>query len=261
MVIEGLKAKGVKIDRAYPRESRKMSENSIRTAEGVIELRRVVQSLEEVVHSTQEVDDIADEQRIKEEKEKYRETMRNDGWLFSDDPHKLVGQRCRRYFRSVKTPSDGTIVAYLSADLSEDNTEVFYIEHDDGDQEDVNVLTATKAAKYFLLNSKECDEEDIIGDAIDNEDVESVEFDDENAFEDGEDEDDSDDEEGDEDDDDETGMRLWPSRNVRMKWLSHLQSSQTVSELALALAAFTDHVNYRILKYILQHFSNYKYCR
>ncbi len=46
--------------------------------------------------------------------------------------------------------SDGTIVAYLSAEKAEDGIAIYYIEHDDGDQEDVDVLTATKAVNYHL---------------------------------------------------------------------------------------------------------------
>ena len=114
----------------------------------------------------------------------YRANMRVEGWVFDlendpngNDPNGLVGQRCRRFFKQAGTPhfvqiiqiyaymyifphlmcallyegkSDGKIVAYLSAAKAEDNVAIYYIEHDDGDQEDIDVLTATKAVNYFV---------------------------------------------------------------------------------------------------------------
>ena len=38
----------------------------------------------------------------------------------------------------------------MSAAKAEDGIAIYYIEHDDGDQEDVDVLTATKAVNYYI---------------------------------------------------------------------------------------------------------------
>lgn len=239
MIIEGLKMKGVKVDKAFPRDSRKLLENSIKNAQDIIELRKLVQSLEEVVHGTQSVEDIIDEELLEKEKEKYRARMLEEGWLFAKDPHKLVGKRCRRFFRS-RGISDALVVAYLSADLNEDQRELFYLEHDDGDQEDVDLLTATKAVKYALEVAKDCDDEDVIDDVIFDDDNNGSDDEDNSDTETQEVEDDEDEEDYEEDE--EPGIRLWPSQNVRFRWISHLQASMTVSEVALALAALTDHV-------------------
>jgi hypothetical protein len=247
MIIEGLKMKGVKVDKTFPRDSRKLLESSIRNAEDIIELRRLVQSLEEVVHATQTVEDTIDEELREKVKEKYRAKMLDEGWLFANDPHKLVGKRCRRFFRS-RGISDAIVVAYLSADLNEDQMELFYVEHDDGDQEDVDLLTATKAVKYSLEIAKECDDEDVIDDLIVDDD--SNNSDDEEDSDAGTQQVEDDQDEEDYEEDEEPGVRLWPSQNVRFKWLSHLQASMTVSEVALALAALTDHVpNSYTMKY------------
>jgi hypothetical protein len=243
LVIEGLKLKSVKIERVYPRESRKLLENSIRNAEDIVELCHAVQSLEEIVRSTQSVDDVVDEHVLEGKKEKYRARMLEEGWLFANDPHDLVGKKCRRFFRSSGI-SDGIVVAYLSAELNESKIELFYLEHDDGDQEDVDFISTFKAVKYASVDAKECDDEDVIDDTFDEDDgsvSEDKEADDSESHDvdDNADEDDADD---DEEEEEESGIRLWPSKNVRLKWLSHLQASRTVAEVALALAALIDHV-------------------
>ena len=57
-----------------------------------------------------------------------------------------------------------------------------------------------------------------------------------------------DDADADDDDDDEFNYeegigseRLWPCKEVRQKWIKHLNSSKTTSEVALALSALIDH--------------------
>ena len=64
MIVEGLKAKQVKVEKLYKREDRKAWTDAVKSAETVSELRGAVQTLEDVVHSTQEIEDIDDAREV-----------------------------------------------------------------------------------------------------------------------------------------------------------------------------------------------------
>ena len=238
MVLEGLKNKGTKLDKIYPRDARRTWETIVKTADEISALRGSVELLEEVVHASQTVEDIEDEAEAEKVKQEYYDLMRSEGWLFvgdGEDPHGLLGKNCRRFYLQHGR-SDGLVVAFLPSDKSEDGNEYYYIEHSDGDQEDLDVLTTTKAVRYMAEDALECEEEDLV---IDHVEMDEGEGDDDKGFDDEEEtlEDEDGEEEGGESTD-----RLWPSREVRARWLTHLQASQTVSEVALALTVFIDHV-------------------
>jgi hypothetical protein len=246
MIIEGFKLKGLKLDKVYSRDGRRLWESTVRNAETISELRVALQTLETTVRGTQSDEDLVEEEESRKEKEKYRETMRVEGWLFKDDTHGLIGKKFRRFIRGLGK-SDGFVVAYLPGKKSETGKEVYYFEHDSGDQEDVAVQVAMKAVAYFEDDETECDEEDWIGDV-------EGELDDNMSLQ-SEDiiinNDDEDDDSGDRYKEFKDSNRLWPSRNVRDRWLQHLHSSKTVAEVALAFSSFIDHVDIHILYFLI----------
>jgi hypothetical protein len=232
LLLVGLKRRGSSYIKE--REGRKVWENSVRAAEDIQDLRSAVQELEAVVRSVQEVEDENDEAEAAREKADARAVMLTEGWRFEqtadegegDESIKeqlsFIGRKLRRFFKG-HGKSDGIIVGYLPSAMNE-GMELWRMEHQDGDEEDLDKQDIVKSIRWFEENLFEDDE------AAPAEDEEE-EDDDEVLVE-----------EVDEDDrtDGQVTSTLWPTAGVRARWLEALQRSRTVSEVAMALSSFID---------------------
>ena len=92
---------------------------------------------------------------------------------------------------------------------------------------------------FVHTDAEECDEEDLIVEAT--EDEPEIEEEVAVKFDDADVDDDYDDDYYYNDDEGVGTERLWPCKEVRQKWIKFLIASKTVSEVALALSAFVDH--------------------
>jgi len=137
---------------------------------------------------------------------------------------RVIGRRARTFFEGHGA-SDGTIVAYLPGSVN-DGIPLWHMEHDDGDNEDLDSKDLTRVLRNYDTDAQ--NEE-----GIDDEDE------DEDEASDSEEEESEEEEEDDEDR--EESKVLWPSLNVRTRWLQALHASQTISEVALALSSFMEH--------------------
>jgi hypothetical protein len=259
-LVDGLKSAGSMFQKDIKREW----EGSVRRSQSVSELRDSLLDLEDVVHRTQQVPDRVDDVAVHDKKE----VMKREGWIFDLDLEgkamlqeleekltearnqtqkgkrseaeeerlmteiesyqqglSVIGRRGRRFFDN-HGKSDGTIIAFLRSGLNEGLC-LWHMEHDDGDCEDLDDKEVEKVLAYFDNDAQEGDEEDQShsGDSGPSEDEMSEEDD------------------SDEDEESPTGSDrvLWPSLNIRTRWIKAVSDSLTVSELALALSSFMDY--------------------
>ena len=133
-----------------------------------------------------------------------------------------------RFFRQHGR-SEGRVAAHLPGEKSDDGKDWYFLEHDDGDQEESGLESTAKAVGLHADGVTDPEEEDWLGEEFDpNELEEEFGEEDEEEFE-------------EEDEEEDRASRLWPSQDVRLRWLNCLQASKTVAEVALALSAFKDH--------------------
>lgn len=233
LLLVGLKRRGSSYIKE--REGRKVWENSVRAAEDIKDLRSAVQELEAVVRSVQVVEDENDEAEAAREKADARAVMLTEGWRFeqlADDSEgdesikeqlSFIGRKLRRFFKG-HGKSDGIIVGYLPSAMNE-GMELWRMEHQDGDEEDLDKQDVVKSTRWFDENLFEDDEaapaEDDEEEDDEEEVVEEIEEDDDRV-------------------DGQVTSTLWPTAGVRARWLEALQRSRTVSEVAMALSSFID---------------------
>ena len=213
----------------FSRESRREWEQSLRDAETTADLRSPLLELEALVRDLQTAEDKRDAEEVRLAKQAEREDMIKEGWLFESGANEFIGMQARRFFKGFGT-SDGVIVAYLPPEKN-DSVALYHMEHVDGDCEDLELHDLHKALRSFEQDLKEDEDE-------------------ENADSDAEE--DSDDEEssvgstdsGNDDDHlyapDGAGATLWPTYEVRQRWIGSLANAQTIGEVGLALLAFTE---------------------
>jgi hypothetical protein len=220
----------------YYKENKRNVDLSLKVASSIYELKSILLEIELMIHGTQSVEDELDGDDI----EYKRNNMKSEGWIFEGSDltnaneelkHHLsfLGKKCRKFFQG-HGKSDGTIIAYLPKEYNE-GIALWHMAHDDGDSEDFDYNDVQTTIKYYDLNIQENDDmiEYSTCDVSDNED------DKKNSDDDSEQESD----EGDFNND-EHEQTLWPSLNVRRKWLEATNACNTVSELALALGALMD---------------------
>ena len=227
LCIDGFKSK----KNEWSRDLRKAWEKNVHDSESPNDVKNALVQLEEAIHSLQQCDDKDDFQEYNLEKEKNRQVMIEEGWIF--DPKELpdqdyIGKRVRRFFYGVP-PSNGTIVAFLQSNNNSDET-LWCIEHDDGDVEDVDENDVLKAIRAFDDDILEVD--DPVGfqnfdgdDEIMNEDEDIPKPIDLDVFL------------ADIPEDGTYLTTLWPTTGVRQRWLECVTKSNTVGELSFALAA------------------------
>jgi hypothetical protein len=212
----------------FSREGRKVWEHSVRDADTVADLRSPLMELEALVRDLQTADDKRDAEEVRLAKEAERKEMAAEGWLFDASANELIGVQARRFFKGFGK-SDGTVVAYLPPEKN-DSVALYHMEHNDGDSEDLELHDLQKALRCFEQDLQEDDEV-------------------ENPDSDGEDSDSDESSQSSEmsEDDDElhtpsggAGATLWPTYEVRQRWLAALNNSQTVGEVGLALLAFLE---------------------
>jgi hypothetical protein len=261
-LIDGLKSAGSMFQKDIKREW----EGSVRRAQSVSILRDSLLDLEDVVHRTQQVPDRVDDVAVHDKKE----VMKREGWIFDVDLEgkvtlleleeklaevrrqsqkgkgeeaeeeslvaeiesyqqglSVIGRRGRRFFDN-HGKSDGTIIAFLRSGLN-DGLCLWHMEHDDGDCEDLDDKEIEKVLNYFENDAQEGDEED-----QSNQSGDSGPSEDEMSEDDGSEEDEDDPSAG-------SDRVLWPSLNIRTRWIKAVSDSCTVSELALALSSFMDY--------------------
>lgn len=205
----------------------------MKSADDIKELRSATQELEAVVRSVQVVEDENDEAEAEREKIEARAAMLTEGWKFDElqdetedsdsikNQLQFIGRKLRRFFRG-HGKSDGIIVGYLPANKNE-GMELWRMEHQDGDEEDLDKDDIVKSIRWFEDNLLEDDETTAADDENDDDD-DITEESDESVRVDG-----------------EVSATLWPTAGVRMRWLEALQRSRTVSEVAMALSTFMEH--------------------
>ena len=143
---------------------------------------------------------------------------------------KFLGKPLRRFFKG-HGKSDGILVGYLPADKNE-GMELWRMEHQDGDEEDLDLDDVIKSLRWYDLNLFEDDEIVIDGEEEEDDDNDSDDViidnmnDDTNELE---------------RTNGESTRTLWPTGGVRSRWLDALQQSKTISEVVLALTSFLDH--------------------
>jgi hypothetical protein len=156
--------------------------------------------------------------------------MLAEGWLLlegsvvADDvghvsANEFLGRRGRRFFQGHGY-SNGTVVGYLPASSNE-GLELWHIQHDDGDGEDLELHELNDALRDFDEDRREGGEESDSGSVTVSEDEVTV----------------SDDGNGLNGDAEE---RLWPTAGVRERWQDAVRRSRTVAEVALALASLAE---------------------
>lgn len=238
ILLDGLKKRGSN----YSKEYRKMWETSVKDSTNISDLRRSLQELEEVVHSVQLCEDKNHEEIDKKKKESERKAMIKEGWIFDSELNEYIGKKGRRFFIKYGK-SDGTFIGYLPADKNE-GLEIWLLVHDDGDEEDLDENGVKKAIRLFDEDIQE-DDEPVVNDDNDMNEEEDDENDDNGVksnieldyeleydesilyhnYNIGTDEE----------------KTLWPSGVVRNKWLTSVQQSNTIGEVALALSCFNDY--------------------
>ena len=231
LLLDGLKRRGSSY--CKDREGKRAWENSVKASEELSELRSAVQELEAVVRSVQKGEDENDEIEAEREKAEARAVMLKEGWRFEEpaditeedenikEQMGFIGKRLRRFFKGHGR-SDGIIVGYLPSNKNE-GMELWRMEHQDGDEEDLDRGDVLKSIRWFDENLFEDDEapasdDDEEEEEFIQEDVEEIER-----------------AEGD------SAATLWPTAGVRARWLETLQRSRTVSEVAMALSTFIEH--------------------
>lgn len=231
LLLDGLKRRGSSYSK--DREGRRAWESSVRSAEDIQELRSATQELEAVVRSVQGVEDENDEAEAEREKVEARAAMLTEGWRFDElqdetedsdsikNQLQFIGRKLRRFFRG-HGKSDGIIVGYLPA-IKNEGMELWRMEHQDGDEEDLDKDDVEKSIRWYEENLLEDDEATTADDENDDDDDLTGES------------------EGSERVEGEASATLWPTAGVRMRWLEALQRSKTVSEVAMALSTFMDH--------------------
>ena len=143
---------------------------------------------------------------------------------------KFLGKPLRRFFKG-HGKSDGILVGYLPADKNE-GMELWRMEHQDGDEEDLDLDDVIKSLRWYDLNLFEDDEIVIDGEEEEDDDNDSDDViidnmnDDTNELE---------------RTNGESTRTLWPTGGVRSRWLDALQQSKTISEVVLALTSFLEH--------------------
>jgi hypothetical protein len=224
---EGFKSK----KNEWSRDLRKTWEKNVYDAESPHDLKNALIQLEEVIHSLQQCDDKDDFQEYNLEKEKNRQLMIEEGWIF--DPKELpdqdyIGKRVRRFFYGVP-PSNGTIVAFLQSNKSGDET-LWCIEHDDGDVEDVDENDLIKAIRAYDDDILEVDDPEgfqnyDVDDEVMNDDEDIPKPEDLDVFL------------ADIPVDGTFATTLWPTAGVRQKWLEYVTKLNTIGELSFALTS------------------------
>lgn len=221
---DGLKARNGNLSR----EGRKLWEHSVRDAETAVELRGPLLELESLVRNLQTVEDKRDAEEVRLAKEAERKEMLKEGWIFDAAQNEYIGKQARRFFKGFGS-SDGDIVAYLPPEKN-DGVALYHMQHSDGDAEDLELEDLQRALRYRETDAQEEDEEDGAESDGESEDASSEE--------------DSDSEDEDEEDElhapDSAGATLWPTFEVRSRWLAALSSANTLGELALALLCFLE---------------------
>lgn len=274
---EGLKSKGS----LFVKEKKRSWISLVGNADDLPTLRRALIVLEEIIHETQVIPDKLDEvdamdkrkvmsgdgwvfdpvveggillsslQRVADEaatattieyvspRLNRRGTVKDDS-NFQDNREKcedefnrtkegisFIGKRVRKFFPGHGI-SDGSIVGFLRGGLNDGNS-LWHMEHDDGDCEDLDRADLDRALRYFESNAQE---EDYCDGGVDDKCSTAGSSYNED--------------DGDESDGDEalaTRDVLWPSLNARMHWLGAVNSSSTISEVALALSALMEYCN------------------
>lgn len=224
---DGLKARGGN----FTREGRKLWDHTVRDAKTAVDLRGPLLELESLVRNLQTVEDKRDAEEVRLAKEAERKEMIKEGWVFDATNNEHIGKQARRFFKGFGS-SDGDIVAYLPPEKNE-GVALYHMEHNDGDAEDLELEDLLRALRYREIDAQEEDEED--GGESDGEDEQGP----------SDDEADSDDDEDSQEEDrlyapDSAGATLWPTFEVRSRWLAALSSANTLGELALALQCFVE---------------------
>jgi len=138
-------------------------------------------------------------------------------------------KRTRRFFDGHGA-SDGVVVAYLPGHLNE-GVRLWHLEHDDGDTEDLDLQQVIRGQQYHANNAQEPDEDDPDAqgeDVVDDDEESQVGDSDPSDSE-------SDEEEEEEDVEDGEQAKLWPSLNVRTRWIQATNEAVTVAEVSLAM--------------------------
>ena len=207
---------------------------SVQEATTLNELRGLLKELEVMVYGLQQAPDVDDEEEEEREKNKDREEMKNTGWDFENDAY--INRRIRRFFPGL-LKSDGTIIAYLSADKN-DGEKWWRCVYDDNDEEDLAEDTVILGIRHFEENAAEDDT--IVPDDNEDDDDKS-----ENEALPIEDFDDGDDEvyHPQELVDKITGKsnHLWPTKGVRKRWIDAVDKSNTIGEVALSLSSLLEY--------------------
>lgn len=129
----------------------------------------------------------------------------DEQWL-TDEEH--VGKRARRFFEAGR--SDGTIVAALPAEFNE-GVALWHMRHDDHDEEDLDYEELVKAIEAYDKNITES----VTGSVTEDSEGEELTEDDLKT--------------------------LWPSANVRNRWISAVHASISITEVAWALSSLMEH--------------------
>ena len=213
----------------FTRETRKMWDHTLRDAETVVDFIGPVLELESLVRDLQTAEDKRDAEEVRLAKEAEKAEMLKEGWVFDSEASEFIGIKARRFFKGFGS-SDGTVIAHLPADKN-DGVALWHMEHNDGDAEDLELADLQKALRYFEQDLQE-DEDDEDSDGEDEGDEESSVGSEE-----------SDEEDAAEDRlyaPNRSGATLWPTYEVRQRWMAALSSSKTLGELGLALQGFME---------------------
>jgi len=208
---------------------------SVQEATTLKELRGLLKELELMVYGLQQgVPDVDDDEEEEREKNKDREEMKKTGWDFENDAY--INKRIRRFFPG-QPKSDGTIIAYLSADKN-DGEKWWRCVYDDHDEEDLAEDTVILGIRHFEENAFE-DDTIVPDDNVEDEDES------ENEALPIENLDDGDDEvyHPQELVDKITGKsnHLWPTKGVRKRWIDAVDKSNTIGEVALSLSSLLEY--------------------
>lgn len=216
-------------DGQMSRENRKLWDYSVRDAQCAADLLAPLQELEALVRNQQTVEDKRDAEEVRLAKEVEKKEMGEEGWIFENDVNGHIGKHARRFFKGFGS-SDGVIVAYLPPEKN-DEVALYHMEHHDGDSEDLELEDLLRAFRYFDQDAQEDDEEE--GGESDNEGEEDAEEEEEGSDEEEEEVEDALHAPG-------AGTTLWPTYEVRTRWLAALAKAVTLGEVALALQAFME---------------------
>lgn len=236
IITENLKKKA---GARFGREEKKILDQRLRNAEDLSDLKDLLLELEDLVHCCQSKADRREKEESALAKEDEKREMMKDGWIFDSKLCEEIGRKGRRFFSQFGV-SDGVIVAMLPAEKN-DGIALFRMIHNDGDKEDLDEEDLLAALRYFELNLTEAEIRAELREKRSGAEREM-------------DEEEEDDEDNDEDDDDilmdsssetseglynEEGL-LWPTLEVRERWVEAVKQSRTVGELSLALTALEE---------------------